>query len=125
MFDINVAKRTFDNFYAGSFPIATDTGKVETGATIRAHAPIVMGENGITEATAETVEGVIGISAAESSGDEVVYYLTGEFFAQALHLQSGVTTEALRPHLRKLSIFLRERPQLDGDPETPTTEGDN
>ena len=122
MFDINVAKRTFDNFYAGPFPIATEVGKVDADATIRAHAPIAIGENGIEEVTAATIRNVIGISAAESSGDEVVYHMTGEFFAQALHLQSGVTAEALRPHLRKLSIFLRERPQLEGDPETPTTE---
>ena len=117
MFDINIAARTFDNFHAGPFPVATEVGKVDASATIHARAPIAIGKNGIIEVTAATIENVIGISAAEPSGDEIVYYMTGEFFSQALHLQSGVTTEALRPHLRKLNIFLRERQRLETDPE--------
>ena len=108
MFDINRATHTPDNFFAGDFPIVTDFGKIRSGATIRARTPIVQGANGIEEAAAATVANVIGITAAEPSGDEVVYYLTGEFFTQALTLPNGVTAEALKPALRRLSIFLKE-----------------
>ena len=116
MFDINVATHTPDNFKAGPFPIATEYGTIETGATIRPRTPLVQGTNGIREAAANTLDKLVGISAAEPSGDEVIYYLTGEFFAQAIHMPEGVTPEALKPELRKLSIFLRDRAPQDGDP---------
>jgi len=60
------------------------------------------------EATAATLGNLIGLSAAEPSGNEVVYYLTGEFFTQGLNLPTGVTAEALKLALRKTSIFLKE-----------------
>ena len=108
MFDITRATHTPDNFFAGDFPIVTDFGKIKDGATIRARVPIVQGADGIEEAVAATIADVIGISAAEPSGDEVVYYLTGEFFTQALTLPTDVTAEELKPILRKLTIFLKE-----------------
>ena len=109
MFDVNTASYTPDNFIAGSFPIAKDFGEIKKNATIRRHAPLVQGETGIEEAAAATLDKLIGISADEPSGDEVVYYLTGEFFAEALNLPSGVTAGNLKPAFRKLGIFLRER----------------
>jgi len=123
MFDINVATQTPDNFIAGPFPIATDFGKVATSAKVRRRTPVVQGANGITEAAANTLDKLVGISAAEPSGDEVIYYLTGEFFTQALHLPEGVTPELLKPALRKLSIFLRDRVPQEGDPEADTANG--
>ena len=48
-----------------------------------------------------------GIAADDSTDGGVVYYLTGEFFADALTLPSGVTVEALKPAFRKLGIFLK------------------
>ena len=108
MYGITKAATMPDNFFAGSFPIATDFGAIKTGATIRARAPIVQGADGIEEATAATLANLVGISADVPSGDEVVYYLTGEFFSQALTLPSGITAEALKPACRKLGIFLKE-----------------
>ena len=108
MFEINKAEIAPDNFFAGSFPIATDFGRVKTGAAIRARAPVVQGADGIEEVTATTVADIIGISADVPSGGKVVYYLTGEFFMQALTLPDGVTPEILKPALRKLTIFLKE-----------------
>ena len=104
----NEASYTPENFFAGSYPIAKDFGAVKSGATIHRHAPIVMGEDGIEEAAADTVDKVVGIAADESSGGEVVYYLTGEFFSEALYLPSGVTADALKPAFRELGIFLKE-----------------
>jgi hypothetical protein len=108
MYEITKTAFTPENFFAGSFPIATDFGEIESGATIRRHAPVVQGENGIKEAAATTLGNLIGIAAAVPSGNEVIYYLTGEFFTQALVLPDGVTAEALKPALRKLGIFLKE-----------------
>ena len=108
MFEIEKMEFTPDNFFAGSFPIATDFGAIKAGETIRARAPVVQGADGIEEATAATLGNLIGISADVPSGGEVVFYLTGEFFTEALTLPNGVTAEALKPALRKMSIFLKE-----------------
>jgi len=108
MYDIKTAKHAPDNFFAGDFPIVKDFGKIKTGATVRARTPIVQGADGIEEAAASTVANVIGITADAPSGGVVVYYLTGEFFTQALTLPTGVTAANLKPALRKVGIFLKE-----------------
>ncbi|MCL2357464.1 MAG: hypothetical protein FWC70_10005 [Defluviitaleaceae bacterium] len=125
MFDIKTSEKHLVNFVAGPFPIVADYGTVEADAEIRPRAPIVQDTDGIKEATATTLDKLIGISAAEPSGDEVIYYMTGEFFTQALVLPPGVTAEALKPELRKLGIFLRERSRLDGDPTPDDDTGAN
>ena len=108
MYDIPTAEYAADNFLAGSYPVAKDFGTVKKGATVRARVPIVEGKDGIEEATAATLDRLVGISCAEPNGEEVIYYLTGEFFAEGLTLPSGVTLEAIKPVLRKLGIFLKE-----------------
>lgn len=108
MFDINTATHAPDNFFAGSYPVVKDYGEVKTGATVRKYAPIVQGATGIEEAASTTLDKLIGIAADEPSGGEVIYYLTGEFFTEALTLPTGVTADALKPALRKLGIFLKE-----------------
>jgi len=108
MYEITTTEFNPENFFAGSFPIAKDVGAIKTGATINRHAPLVKGATGIIEADSESLDDLIGIAAAAPSGGKVVYYLTGEFFADALHLPTGVTVEALKPAFRKLGIFLKE-----------------
>ena len=62
-----------------------------------------------SDLTAETAANVVGITAAAAAADEpVVYYMTGEFFEEALNLPSGVTAEDIKGPLRKMSIFLRK-----------------
>lgn len=109
-----------ENFIAGSFPMATDIGVVKEGATIRKLAPIIEGENGLEEITAAalpttgenaspgSLDKLVGIAADDSDNGKVVYYLTGEFFGNALTLPEGVTTKDIKPALRKLGIFLKE-----------------
>jgi hypothetical protein len=104
----NEANYSPENFIAGDYPIKKDFGTIKNGATIRRHAPIVVGDNGIEEATAETLDKLIGIAADKPSGKEVVFYLTGEFFSEGLCLPNGVTVEALKPTFRKLGIFMKE-----------------
>ncbi len=95
------------NFFAGDFPTLPETGTA--GGKLAEHTPVIQNENGeIVAVAAETAGSVIGITAEAAEKDEpVVYYMTGEFFADALNMPDGVTTEDIKDSLRKLSIFLR------------------
>lgn len=120
MYDVSTAELIADNFLAGNFPIVTDSGKIKKNAVIHKRAPLVQGEDGIEELTAAmlpttgenasagSLDKIIGIAADEPSGDEVVIYLTGEFFAEGLTLPDGVTAADLKPAFRKLGIFIKE-----------------
>lgn len=103
------------NFFAGEFPTLTDTGMA--GEALEEHMPVT--ENGDGEIvavaaasgsgeSAATTGNVVGITAESAEkGEPVVYYQTGEFFADALNLPKGVKTEDIKDSLRRLSIFLR------------------
>lgn len=95
------------NFFAGDFPTVPETGTA--GAELKEFAPVAKNEDGkIIAITNETVANVIGITAEAAKEDEpVVYYMTGEFFADALTVPSGVDADKLKDALRKLSIFLK------------------
>ncbi len=108
MYEIENRSIDAENVFAGEFPVAKDFGTVETGKTIHKLSPIVIGDNGIVEATADTLADVVGIAAEEADGGEdAVYYLTGEFFAESIYLPTDVTVGVLKPILRKLNIFLK------------------
>lgn len=95
------------NFFAGEFPTVTETGVA--GTALAEYVPVTTGEDGkIVAVAAGTVADVIGVTAAAADKDApVVYYMTGEFFEDAINLPSGVTAEALKPALRKINIYLR------------------
>lgn len=95
------------NFFAGDFPTLPETG--EAGEKLAGHTPVAKAEDGsIVAVTKETIDKAVGITAeAAESGEPVVYYMTGEFFADAIEMPDGVEAEALKDSLRKLSIFLR------------------
>ena len=95
------------NFFAGDFPTLPDSGTA--GAKLAEHTPVAKNEDGnIVAVTAATIDKVVGITAeAAENGEPVVYYMTGEVFADAIELPDGVEIEALKNSLRKLSIFLR------------------
>lgn len=120
MYDINTAELKAENFLAGNYPIVTDVGTIKKNAIIRKRAPLVQSEDGIEEftaamlptagenASAGSLDKIIGIAADEPSGEEVTFYLTGEFFAEGLTLPEGVTAADLKPAFRKLGIFIKE-----------------
>lgn len=105
------------NFFAGDFPTLPESGTA--GENLAEHAPVTVNEDGEivavaaasgsgASAVAATTGNVIGITAeAAEKGEPIVYYMTGEFFADALNLPEGVTIEDIKDSLRKLSIFLR------------------
>ncbi len=120
MYEIGKNELSAENFIAGGFPIVTEWGNVKEGANIRKFAPVIDGENGIEEISAAalptvgenaspgSLDKIVGIAADDSSNGKVIYYLTGEFFANALTLPSGVTANDIKPALRKIGIFLKE-----------------
>lgn len=94
------------NFFAGDFPTLPETGTA--GEKLAEHTPVIINENGEIVAVAAATGEVVGITAeAAEKGEPVVYYMTGEFFADALNLPEGVAAEDIKDSLRKLSIFLR------------------
>lgn len=104
-----IQSRTYEtkNFFAGDFPTLPESGLA--GGKLEEHTPVAKDADGkIVAVTAETVANVVGITAAEAEAEEpVVYYMTGEFFEEALNLPEGVTIENIKEPLRKISIFLR------------------
>lgn len=107
MYEIETRTCEAKNFFAGDFQTLTETGTA--GGELAEHMPVTEGGEGkIVEVTAETAANVVGITAAAAAADEpVVYYMTGEFFQEALNLPDGVTVEDIKGPLRKMSIFLR------------------
>lgn len=95
------------NFFAGDFPTLPETGTA--GEKLAEHTPVTVNEaREIVAVAAETTGDVVGVTAeAAEKGEPVVYYMTGEFFADALNLPEGVAIEDIKNSLRKLSIFLR------------------
>lgn len=120
MYSIDTAELKAENFLAGNYPIVTDVGTIKKNAIIHKRAPLVQSEDGIEEftaamlpttgenASAGSLDKIVGIAAEEPSGEEVTFYLTGEFFAEGLTLPEGVTTADLKPAFRKLGIFVKE-----------------
>ena len=79
------------NFFAGDFPTVPETGVA--GAEIKEYAPVMVdteNENKIIPVATTKEANAIGISAAAAGkGEPVTYYLTGEFFADALNLEAS------------------------------------
>ena len=109
MSEYAIEKRSTEpkNFFAGEFPTVTDTGTA--GAALAEYTPITTDESGnIVAVASSTIAKVIGITAAAADKDApVVYYMTGEYFADAINLPTGVTIDALKPALRSINIYLR------------------
>ena len=99
------------HFIAGS-TIGT-VAKVKTAAAdVKAHAPVVIADGKIkplaagAEGKVDTA-GIYGITAqAGATGTDVPVLLTGEFFADALALEAGVTAADIEVALRGIGIFL-------------------
>ena len=94
--------------HAGDFPVVTDSGTVASGETIHELMPITLGADGkIKAVTADTVADVYGLAAENAEeGEEVVYYLTGEFFGSAIECPAGKKASDFKAPFRKIGIFL-------------------
>lgn len=94
--------------HAGDYPVVTDSGTVVAGETIVELMPVVLGADGkIKGVTSETIEDVYGLAAENAEEEEeVVIYLTGQFFGDAIEVPAGTTAADFKAPFRKLGIFL-------------------
>lgn len=94
--------------HAGDYPVVTDSGTVADGETIIELMPVVLGTDGkIKAVTADTVADVYGLAAENAeAGEEVVIYLTGQFFGDSIEVPAGTTAADYKAPFRKLGIFL-------------------
>ena len=104
---VETRSTTPKNFFAGEFPTVPETGTA--GAVIAEYTPVTTdGDGKIVPIAAETKDAVIGIAVAAAGKDEpVVYYMTGEFFADAINVPAGITIAEVKAACRKISIFLK------------------
>lgn len=94
--------------HAGDYPVVTDSGTVAEGEIIVELMPVVLGEYGTLKAvTADNVADVYGLAAESAeAGEEVVIYLTGQFFGESIEVPAGTTAADFKAPFRKLGIFL-------------------
>ena len=94
--------------HAGDYPVVTDSGTVADGENIIELMPVVLGTDGkIKAVTADTVASVYGLAAENAeAGEEVVIYLTGQFFGDSIEVPAGTTAADFKAPFRKLCIFL-------------------
>lgn len=95
------------HFEAGVGPVAKAV-KV-AAADLNAHAPVALDENGklvaVTGANKENIYGLL--PEAAKANEETPVYLTGEYFADSLALEDGVTAADIEIDLRNIGIFLK------------------
>lgn len=94
--------------HAGDYPVVTDSGTVADGETIIELMPVVLRMDGkIKAVTADTIADVYGLAAENAeAGEEVVIYLTGQFFGDSIEVPAGTTAADYKAPFRKLGIFL-------------------
>ena len=103
--------------HAGDYPVVTDSGTVADGETIIELMPVVLGKDGnIKAVTADTVADVYGLAAENAeAGEEVVIYLTGQFFGDSIEVPAGTTAADYKAPFRKLGIFLVDTENAVGE----------
>lgn len=94
--------------HAGNYPVVTDSGTVAVGETIVELMPVSLGTDGKFKAiTSANIADVYGLAAeSKEAGEELVIYLTGEFFGDAIEVPAGTTAADFKAPCRKLGIFL-------------------
>jgi len=118
MYEIQKDQSVPVKFFAGEYPVVTAVKAVATGKSVKQYEPVKLTDNGIepvvkvaaSEAVSgtSTPAGIYGIAAtAAKAAEEVVVYLTGEFFADAITLPEGVTADTLAKAFRNIGIFLK------------------
>ena len=113
---MNLEKETFSTerryFEAGTNIRVTSTVKT-AAAALKEHAPVIMGDDGKVKAVASAdltdLSGLYGITAdsVDAAEDDAVILLTGEYFADSLELEDGVTADKLEAAFRDIGIFLK------------------
>ncbi len=93
---------------AGDFPVVTDSDTMKSGEHAKEFEIVNKTADGIVKTTKDTIADVYGVVAADSDEDgNVVIYLTGEFFADALICPAGTTADDFKAVFRKLNLFIK------------------
>lgn len=112
---MDLTKKTFlmkpEYFIAGT-AIEITTAVKKAGAALKAHAPVILADGEVTPISkgdgTVTTAGIYGLVAEDTDKEaDAVIYLTGEFFADALALETGVTAADVEVPLRNIGIFLK------------------
>ena len=117
---MELAKQTYEytpeQLIAG-VAIGITTGVKTAAADIKKGAPVLLDKDGkaaLVKATGSgdsvsvKTDGLYGIAADSADKDgEVVIYLSGEFFGDALALEENVTADALEVAFRNIGIYLK------------------
>ena len=78
-------------------------------ADLPAHAPVALDDSGklvaVTSANKENIYGLLPDSV--KADEEAPVWLTGEYFADSLVLEDGVTAADIEVALRNIGIFLK------------------
>lgn len=124
MYEIQKDQTSPVNFFAGDYPVATAVREVSSGKSVKKYDPVKLVDGKVepvvkVEANSgstipakteyeNTTAGIYGIAAGDAgAGEDVVVYLTGEFFADAINLPDSVTAETLTTAFRNIGIFLK------------------
>lgn len=108
---MDLGKKTFSAKPAGKLIAGTmhiSTAVEKAGEDIKAHAPVALVEGVIKLVTATNVDKIYGIAPeAAKKDEETPVYLSGEFFAEGLELESGVTASTVKLPFRNIGIYLK------------------
>lgn len=109
---MDLTKQTFTHepeYLIAGTTIRVTTAVKEAAADLEAGAPVLLDESGkAAKVTSAEATGIYGITAdSAKSGEDAVIYLTGEFFADKLVLEDGVTADDLEVAFRNIGIFLK------------------
>jgi hypothetical protein len=113
---MELTKQTFTytpEYLIAGTTIGITTAVKEAAADLAKGAPVILNGNGkaakvVVDNNAVVTTGLYGIVADDAkSGDDVVIYLTGEFFTDALVLETGVTAADLEVPFRNIGVFLK------------------
>lgn len=93
--------------HAGDYPVVTDSGTVAEGETIVELMPVTLANGTLKAVTKDTIADVYGLAAEDAQeGEELVFYMTGQFFGEAIAVPEGTTAADFKAPFRKLGIFL-------------------
>lgn len=95
------------HFEAGVGPVAK---AVKVAAEdLNEHAPVALDKSGkLVAVTSDNVANIYGLLPDSAKADEEApVYLTGEYFADSLALEEGVTATDIEVALRNIGIFLK------------------
>lgn len=96
-------------YLLASTDICVTTAIKAAAADLKAGAPVKLDASGkVAPVTSAEDTGLYGITTEDfKSGEDAVIYLTGEFFADRLSLEKGVTADKLEVAFRNIGIFLK------------------